>query len=812
MPRRLAACLGLLFSQGWRRLWGGGPRRRSRSGTLVVDGPERPIRIGRDECGVPHIFAETLPDLGFGLGLAMAEDRLWQMELLRRLASGRLAEVLGDRALGGGSLHLAGPTILAVDRLYRCLGMREVARQELDCASDETRGLLDGFARGVTAHLAGARPRDLPFECLLLGVAPEPWDPADSLAVGKLIGWLLSLGFLAKPILARLASDPALHPLLPPGQAQGHCILSETFSTEAADLDEVARQALGLTGPGLGSNGWVLGGARTASGKPLLCNDPHLTIGLPALWYPVALYGPTQRVIGGTIPGVPAVLVGRNPSLAWGLTAVMADDGDYYAETLDASGAQYLRGDGWHPVEVAEASFSVRGSARAVRHTLRYVRHEGVRCPILPGGPGDPTLSYRWVGLEPWRGLDALLGMNRARNVGEFEAAVRRFALPALNVVVADAEGGIAYFCAGRFPRRPWSGRRPPILDGARPDHAWQGYLAWAEQPRAVDPAAGFLVTANNRVAQDLPGSLAAGFWEPPYRAARITELLRRMEGARLEEMAAIQGDVLSLQAAGIVGELVRPLQPRLGDPRARRAAELLLAWDGRLLAESAAAALYELFYQALLLRAVRPALEGRAPGLFRSYLSTLHLAVPAVDRALLGGEPICFPDGTPAMVEACLTAAWEEAGKRLGPDPAAWRWGTLHRLTFQHPLGRGRGRLARGLSWLFRLNRGPYARPGDGMTVNLGAFPLVAPFAVAVGPSYRQIVDLGAPESSVWIIAGGAAGDPRSPYYADQIPHWLAGETRPMAFRREDGAWSGGSLRVVPPGSPDCVVPSRML
>ncbi|MEK7220526.1 MAG: penicillin acylase family protein, partial [candidate division NC10 bacterium] len=341
----------------------------------------------------------------------------------------------------------------------------------------------------------------------------------------------------------------------------------------------------------------------------------------------------------------------------------------------------------------------------------------------------------------------------------------------------------------------------PLILDGASPAHAWQGYLTWAEQPKSINPPEGFLVTANNRVASDLPPTIARGFWEPPYRATRITQLLAELQAAAVEDMARIQTDVLSVQAAGVLAHLVRPVIQALTDPHARQAASLLLLWDCRMEVDSAAAALYHLFYQELLQRCFRPCMERQVPGIFGRYFSTLHLAVPAADSALLASDGTWFPSGVQATVEECLAAAWRRATARLGPDPAGWRWGSLHTLTLFHGFGRGRGLAARALAWLFELNRGPYARPGDGMTVNLGAFPLTEPFAVTVGPSYRQIVDLGDPDGSRWIVAGGTSGDPRSPHYADQVELWLRGEYRPMRLRSLAEARTGMVLHLEPAG-----------
>lgn len=810
MRRHAMACARLLLSALGRRVTGAPWNAAPPVGECRLPGLTREVRIRRDEVGIPHIFAENLPDLGFGVGVAMAQDRLWQMEAMRLLACGRMAELAGDRRIKGGGLHLAGRSLLAVDQFYRSLRLRGFAEEEWSQVSDEGRGLLEGFARGVNAWVGQCRPDDLPPEFLLAGIDPEPWRPEDSLVIGKLIGWLLSLSFVAKPILAALAADPVLQRLRPPHLADGPCIVGRGPAAEPAELDLLARRALGLLGPGTGSNSWVVGGGRTASGKPILCNDPHLVFGLPALWYPMALSAPGHRVIGTTMAGIPGVLIGRNDRVAWGITAVMADDGDYYRETLDAAGTRYLRDGAWRPVETVEATFRVRGRPAPVRGTLRFVRHEGVLCPLLPTAEGEATASYRWVGFEAWRGLDGLLAMNRAGNLQEFASALEALAVPAQNFVAADTTGAFGYYCTGKFPRRERVREATPVLDGSDPDHAWGGYLAWAEQPKALNPEDGMIVTANNRVARDLPRALTGGFWEPAYRATRIASLLGDCPKACIQDMARIQGDVVSLQSAGVVASLVRPARPRLTEPRARRAADLLMAWDHRMDADSSAAALYHLFYHELLQRRVRPLLDARAPGLFHRYLSTLHLAVPAVDTALLTDDPVCFPAGAMDMTEECLTAAWDAAVARLGSDPATWRWGGLHRLTLQHMLGRGSGASMRLLTWLFRLNRGPFPQAGDGMTINLGAFLLTTPFATAVGPSYRQIVDLGAPEESRWIIAGGASGDPRSRHYADQLSLWLTGETRPMRFL-DTGATDRNVLRLTPAGA-DCASTPCML
>ncbi len=778
MGYHLLPAVGLLCRALGNRVLGRPFVRHPMTGALRMTALRQDVFIGRDDAGVPHVFAETLADLAFGFGFATAQDRLWQMSLVRRLGQGRMAEVAGNRPVRA-SLHLGGASLVKLDALYRSFRMQEVAGEEMGMLSGDAVEVLTSFAAGVNAWVERLKPRDYPPEFLLAGIDPEPWRPEDSLVLGKVIAWTLSLSFLAKPSLAALATDPDLAWLIPPARQGGTCIVPNGPPAGPADMDRSARAAFGLTGPGVGSNSWVAGSAMTASGRPILCNDPHLLFGLPAFWYPVVLSSPDLEVIGVTLPGIPLVLIGRTRRVAWGITAAMADDGEYYRETVDERG-RYLRNGEWHAIETRTDTFRIRGKP-PVGIPLRFVRHEGVLCPLLEAEP-EPT-SYRWVAMEPDRGMDGVLGINRAQSLAEFAAVLPQFGAPAQNLVAADTDGNFGYFCIGRFPRRP-ACPRDAVLDGSNPAHAWGGYLRWEEQPHIINPSQGYVATANNPFAANLEPALARSFWEPPYRAHRITGLLAGREHVSVADMVRMQSDVFSVQAEGMIAALVQPVRPGLRNPDAKAAAEVLVQWDGQMAADSAAAAVFRLFYQALLDDVVRPRLDRQMPGLFAQYFSTLHLPVPALDRALLSADPVCFPEGLHATVERCLARAW--ASTRHRP------WGALHQLTFRHVLSRA-GIAGQVAAWAFGLNRGPFPRPGDGFTINLGAFRLASPFAVEAGPSYRQVIDLSSPEQSQWIIAGGASGDPASPHYADQIPAWLAGQMRPMRFRRREELADGG-------------------
>jgi len=793
------ARLRLPFSLLWKR-------RPSLREARQVRGLSRPVLITRDPYGIPGIYAETARDLFFGLGYVMTEDRLFQMDLNRRVALGRLAELIGDRPVGsqGVPYPLRRFRLPEVDLFWRALGFGRIARQEMALLSNEAKEILEGFADGVNACLElMSREGKLPLECALLGYQPEPWRPEDSLAVGKLVGWTLSLSLQADLALGLFADDPLLKRLLPCSPEAGPSILGDGLSRgvkELLDLERTSRQVAGGDGPALGSNSFVVAGSRSATGRPILANDPHLPFALPPLWYQVVLQGGGFRVVGGAMPGIPAVLIGMNPSVAWGMTNGMIDDADLYVETLHPQEPNlYRAGDGWRPMKVVVEEIRVRGEERPRDVSLRYVDHGGVWCPVIsdvltPLKTGK-ALSLRWTGFEPSQGLDALLRMNQARNLEEFQEALRLFAAPPQNIVYADREGNIAYFLAGWIPRRAKAGDGLVPMDGSSGEHEWQGRLSFEELPKAINPREGFLATANEKIAPGFEGHL----FEPPYRSARIRQLLQEKQKHRLEDLAAIQGDLCSLQADLLVEALLTPfLHAFQGE--VKEVAERLVCWDRRQEADSREAALFHVFYRRLLEGLFKEKLDRLDPGLFERYFSIFHIPISAADTILVQKDRDFFGEEPVRIIEGALKKAIEELERRVGKDRSRWRWGMIHPLTLRHPLSRGRDWLSRLLDRLFQLNRGPFPHPGDGMTPNLAAFFLTESFEVMVGPSYRQLIDLDDPNRSLWIVAGGASGDPRSIHYADQIPLWRQGRYLPMRFLSKEEAIKEGSVLLLHP------------
>ncbi|HEV8663330.1 MAG TPA: penicillin acylase family protein [Candidatus Methylomirabilis sp.] len=759
------------------------PRLPVPPGPLQLPGQRAGVRLFRDARAVPTIEARDSEDLFLALGYVTASERLFQMDLYRRVACGRLAEILGP---GQGtpearSLQLPGEVFLQMDLLHRALGLEAAAVAEAAAASVETRDALAAYASGVNAYFAEAEARRAwPIECALLGYTPEPWRPADSLAVGRLVAWRLTIALRAELVLGEIALLRKGPPLLPSPPAWSPTLTGPPparLPAPGAALGEF-RWSAGF----VGSNAWVVSGARSASGKPVLATDPHLPLGLPGIWLPVCLRGGPYRVAGVAVPGVPGVAIGRTPSLAWGMTAALPDDVDLYRETL-APGPPVAarRADRWEPLEVEEVAVRVRGEADPRRVRLRFVRRFPGRCPLisdlLDAGPLGP-LSLAWTGMVPTQSFDALLAMNRALDLAAFREALREFGLAPQNVLVADAAGNIGAFVAGRFPRRSRPGDGSLPLDGADPATSWQGFLDFEELPHVVNPASGLLVSANNRASE--AGPYLTTLWEPAYRASRILGVLREMPVARTEACRRLQTDTVSLQALLLIGRCLAPHRDAL-EGEARAAADRLIIWDGRVSAESSQAALFHAWYWRLREKVLRAPLEALRPGLAARLFAVNHVSAALLDALLLDGEPTALPAPLPSLLQETLEEALEFLRERLGPDAAAWRWGRLHQLTVRHPLMPQTGWLGRILSGLFAFNRGPIEMPGDGMTVNMSAYLFSAPFEPLAGPSYRQVVDLGNPDEAGWVIPGGVSGDPASPYYADQLAAWLAGTLFPM-------------------------------
>jgi penicillin amidase len=745
------------------------------SGRLTAPGLRSDVEVIRDRWGVPHIFARSTHDMLFAQGYVHAQDRLWQMELNRRAASGRLSEI-------------SGRSTLETDRFLRTIGLRRAAEAEVAHLPPDAKALLERYAAGVNAFLDSHRGR-LPIEFTILGFMPEPWTPTDTVAFGKLMGWILSGNWEEEILRAHLLSRfgaAGLRVLLPPYPADAPVIVPPEADYRSWDQTAVLRLLdLAGTAPGLGSNNWVIAGSRTATGSPLLANDPHLDAAMPSVWYEMHLSGGDYNAIGSTFPGVAGIVIGHNEHIAWGLTNAGPDVQDLYIERFDPNDpTRYLYKDQWLKADVFQEKILVKGGEPVIE-TVRVTRHGPVLNGVVDGL--GAFLALRWTALEPGRLVESVWRVGLAKNWDEFRQALALWTVPAQNFVFADRAGNIGYQLPGRIPIRAKGDGLLPV-PGWTGEYEWTGGIPFDALPSAFNPARGFIVTANNQIVPDSFPYLISRDWDPGYRARRITALLSEMPKATSEQIQRVQMDVTSLPGQALVRALegVRVTE----EPAAGLLAELR-AWDGVLAADSRAAAIYETFRLSLLPLLLKDVL---GPDLFDRYLSRPDAWQSMITRLLAEpGSAWWGPDGRDAVVAKAFDDAGAVLTAKLGPDRSRWTWGRLHVMEFVHPIGR-----ISALAWIFNATAPPTG--GDIFTVNNGGFDRKT-YRQTVVASYRQILDLSDWDRSVSIHTTGQSGLPFHRHYRDFVPMWATGQYHPMLFSRQRiDAAADGALVLTPP------------
>lgn len=742
-------------------------------------GLRRDVRLTWTEGGVPHLAADSAADLFFAQGYVTAAERLFQLDLARRAARGELAEIFGPRPAPWAELSVVfrGSSLVDVDHFMRQLALGPAARASLEALPPETQAFLEAYAAGVNAWLEEG-PR--PLECQLLGYTPRPWTAADCAVAWKALSFQLSYGWraglAAEALRARFPDAPHKARALLPDQRQVSDVMLPRWpgaSLALTVLENVAGKG-GPAGPGLGgSNGWVVAPGRTASGRALLCGDPHLPLRAPAPGYLVHLKGGGFDVAGWSVPGIPGIVMGHNDRVAWTLTNGCILDAAWTMEQLSADGAQVRTSRGFEPLEEEPVDIFVRGQAAPVRKRLRH----GPNGPIfddalLGGGPDHHALSLRWTGHLPTPDLDAILLMNRAAGETGLRAAAAKYGSPAVNVLSADVDGHVGWFLAGIAPR--FQGRPPlGLVPGWAPEHEWDGLHPTEAMPSLTDPPDGFIASANQRL---LPTSAAVQLgelFEPPYRARRLRAVLGETTKLTLDAAQALQQDRrsgfgLDLQERFLKAFAARTVAAadRLKGPAAQVLAHAL-AWDGEATPESAGAAAAWAFTGALARGLFEPLLGDR---LFFAVFEQHNLPMLPLLRVLAAdGAPFWSRDELDRAARAALEAAAKTLAKACGARSARWRLGALRTVTMRHPMSD-----APGLGRLVTL--GPVAHGGDGSTVNAAFSPLGGDGAVEVGPVFRHAVEVGAWDDYRVVLATGQSGDPTTLRYRDHFPVWRAG------------------------------------
>jgi penicillin amidase len=721
------------------------------SGTVAVEGLSKPVEVLRDTWGIPHIFAQTTPDLFLAQGFVVAQDRMWQLEIWKRTGEGRLAEILG-------------PSGIQQDTFARLLRYRSNWDAEYRSYHPQGREIIEAFVNGINAAIDHAADH-LPIEFQITGLRPQRWTAET--VVSRMAGFVMTRNAASEVWRAQMVKALGtqkvenLTPLNPVKKLQ---------VPEGLDLEGINASVLSLfpsrTEPlklkPVESNNWVVDGTKTNTGKPLLANDPHRPILNPSLRYISHLVAPGWNVLGAGEPALPGIATGHNDRIAWGITILGIDQQDLYVEETDPQDPdRYRSGDAWLQMQIEKESIPVKGQA-PVDVTLKFTRHG----PVVHEDPQrHRAYSLRWVGSEPGAaGYLGALSIHQARNWKEFQRGVEQWKLPSLNLVYGDVDGNIGYHGVGLTPFRKIGDGLLPV-PGSTLLYEWERFLPMSVLPHYLNPPQHFIATANhNVIPQDYPHILGYELG-PSFRYDRIVEVLKEPRSFTIEDFEKLQHDFLSLPARALIPMLK---DVKTGDPELRQALDLLLEWNYWVGTDLPAAAIYEFWFQKLQVKMYRKRVPEEAWDLLEGKFSVerviewLKTAEPERDRVLLES----------------LREALADLKVLMGTDMKKWRWGAIHVVEFNHSLAGSEP-----LKVLFNPNS--VARNGDGFTVGNTGGGKAENFQQRTGASYRHILDLADWDRSVGTSVPGQSGQPRSPHYADLIDYWGENRYFPLLFSR---------------------------
>ena len=796
------------------------------AGTLDLPGLTAEVTVLRDARGFPSIYADDAEDLFRAQGFVHAQDRFFEMDYRRHVTAGRLSELVGENE-----------EALAADTVIRTFGWREVAEQEWGLISPESRRYLTAYADGVNAYLDQRDAESLAVEYTVLGLQmdlaePERWDPVDSLAWLKAMAWDLRGNYddelsraqsystvrdaaRVDELFPRYPQDvnlpileAATAPVLTSDEVQASYLLDGDLQ-RALDLAEQALDAVPHLlgeGDGTGSNSWVVAGEHTASGAPLLANDPHLTISAPGIWTQMGLYCTEVSaecpfaVSGFTFSGFPGVIIGHNADLAWGLTNLGADVTDFFIERTNVGDGTYLRDgqqvamtvrtevievNGGEPVEV-EVRSTVHGPI--ISSALGVSR--ATTAPMPEGARGTSEISLGWTALQPGRTADAVFAFNTAADARDIAAAAELFAVPSQNIVFATTDGHIGYQAPGRIPVRARVTDGPVPSDGTWPRpgwdsrYDWQGYVDPAQMPAVLDPASGILVAANQAVTPAGTGPFLTVDWDYGYRAQRIRESLEAAiaEGTKIDAASTntLQNDEWSPYAAELLPAL---LEAPVEDDFTGQGVDLLREWDGVQSADSAAAAYFAAVWSTLLELTFWDDLpQDEWPSGDSRWLEVVKRLLEEPDNPWWDDRrTVNVVESRDEILSRTLTTARLDLTVDLGKDAGDWQWGRLHTAAPQHPV-LGGDTVPDPVRQL--VNPRPLAVGGGSSIVDATAWDAASgSYEVTSGPSMRMVVDLGDLDASTWVNLTGVSGHPGSVHYTDQFSAWADGETFPWPF-----------------------------
>jgi len=758
-------------------------------GTIALSGLQAPVSVIRDGHGVPHVTAANLPDLFFAQGYVTAQDRLWQMDLTRRAVGGEMAEIFpassGPPQPVSRSTAAVRPrkTWVDYDKQQRLMRLRAVSERVMQQLPARDRGFFEAYARGVNAYIE-QHQKNLPIEFTLLGYKPRPWTATDSLLIGIGMSQLLNpqyeMEYAREQIGGRLSPE-LMADLYPPSSPRDHPPASEAGLPPAAGKGRkegpaAPRSAAPAWGRATvarlhethtceaclpGSNNWVVSGAHTVSGKPLLANDMHLPHRVPGMWYEIQLHSGDFNVEGFSLPGLPFISVGHNQRIAWGFTNLNPDVQDLFIETFNAAG-EYQTPTGWQKPEIAHETIHVKGQPDVAIDVV-VTRHGPIISSLFPGETRQIALG--WLLYDPRAITVPIFDLDAAQNWEQFRKALSQFATPSQNVVYADIDGNIGYQPMGFVPIRAAGDGTVPV-SGADGKHDWTGYIPFDKLPSLYNPPSGIIATANAKITPEGYSYQLATQWFPPYRTERIYELLKSGKKFAPADMLAIQTDITSAYDRFFARKFVYAIDhSSKATERTRQAAEIMRDWDGRMDKELAAPTIEVRTRRYLWEMLLDPKLGNDADNYEWSE------AAVALEN-IVRDQPARWLAPGYANFNDLLTAAVEKALKDAPTDLKTWKYGEAYPLVITHPIFSG-----------LPILHGHANIAGPGRVPQSGGGYTVKQVGRGFGPSERMTVDFSNLDASTFNIVLGESGQPFSPHYMDHWDAWYNNKTFTLAY-----------------------------
>ncbi|WP_020402350.1 penicillin acylase family protein [Gracilimonas tropica] len=758
--------------------------------SISLNGLSEPVEIHWDEFGVPHIYAKNEQDLYYALGYVHAQDRLWQMNLTQIAAEGRFAEFFGN-----------DEELINLDKYQRTLGFWKMAEQLVDTLNQQERQVLGAYSNGVNAFINNNRNR-LPVEFSLAEIEPLEWNPIRSIAVSRMMGWELNMGWWSEVTYSYLKEK------LPPAQFdQLQLRFPDTAPTTLNDEQSLGlssalmpmlkqeikkRELMEMEGTHVGSNAWVVDGSKTESGYPLLAGDPHLGLDMPGKWYEVHLNLNGKNVSGATLAGVPAIIIGQNDDMAWSFTSIMSDDTDFFVEqqdpqdrgryvvdSLENGEAEYQQFD-----RIREIIKVKNGDDRSFE--IRYTKHGPVISDIYPAEDltDNKLISMRWTGYEITNELRTLYKINWADNFQDFKDALPSFGVPGLNFMYGDTEGNIAMYSVAKLPIR--TGDPITMRRGWDPEQDWQGFIPHEQMPRVINPDNGWIANANNKLTTDSYPYYIATFWEPPSRIERIEQKLTDDKTFTYRDFEDLQNDSYSNFAAKLTPQILQIIKSQ-DEYNFDLPISYLENWNFEYSLSSTAASIFDVF---MLNFTKNSLLDDFGEVAYNNFVHYENIPVRTM-TSLINTESPLFDDTSTDSVETkedIVIKSMQDAilflSDSLGSEPYEWRWEQLHTITFEPPLFAQAADAPDAPSSLKLivnnlLSKGPYEVESHGMSVNNGQYRWENPFEMVLGPSIRRISDLSDMSKSKSILPTGQSGNPLSDHFGDQTEMWLSGQYR---------------------------------